>query len=95
MHNGGGLQFDADGFLYIGIGDYGDASRPQDLTIPHGKIHRFAVSGDRLTVPDDNPIAGSSIFAYGLRNPFDYALDPLSGRLFATENGDNCDDEII
>lgn len=94
VHNGGGLQFDADGFLYIGIGDYGDAGRPQDLTIPHGKIHRFAVSGDRLTVPDDNPIAGSSIFAYGLRNPFDYAFDPLSGRLFATENGDNCDDEI-
>ncbi len=94
VHNGGGLQFDDDGFLYIGIGDYGDASRPQDLTIPHGKIHRFAVSGDRLTVPDDNPIAGSSIYAYGLRNPFDYAFDPLSGRLFATENGDNCDDEI-
>ncbi len=94
VHNGGGLQFDEDGFLYIGIGDYGDASRPQDLTIPHGKIHRFAVSGDRLTVPEDNPIAGSSIFAYGLRNPFDYAFDPLSGRLFATENGDNCDDEI-
>jgi len=94
VHNGGGLQFDEDGFLYIGIGDYGDASRPQDLTIPHGKIHRFAVSGDRLTVPEANPIAGSSIFAYGLRNPFDYAFDPLSGRLFATENGDNCDDEI-
>lgn len=94
VHNGGGLQFDAEGFLYVGIGDYGDASRPQDLTIPHGKIHRFAVSGDRLIVPDDNPIAGSSIFAYGLRNPFDYAFDPQSGRLFATENGDNCDDEI-
>ncbi len=94
VHNGGGLQFDDDGYLYIGIGDYGDASRPQDLTIPHGKIHRFAVSEDRLTVPADNPIAGSSIFAYGLRNPFDYAFDPQSGRLFATENGDNCDDEI-
>ena len=94
VHNGGGLQFDDDGYLYIGIGDYGDASRPQDLGMPHGKIHRFAVSGDRLIVPDDNPIAGSSIFAYGLRNPFDYAFDPVSGRLFATENGDNCDDEI-
>lgn len=94
VHNGGGLQFDDDGFLYVGIGDYGDASRPQDLTLPHGKIHRFAVSGDRLTAPDDNPIAGSSIFAYGFRNPFDYAFDPLSGRLFATDNGDKCDDEI-
>lgn len=94
VHNGGGLQFDDDGYLYIGIGDYGDASRPQNLSIPHGKIHRFAVRGDRLTVPGDNPLMGSSIFAYGLRNPFDYAFDPLSGRMFATENGDNCDDEI-
>lgn len=94
VHNGGGLQFDAEGHLYIGIGDYGDAARPQNLEIPHGKIHRYAVEGDRLIVPDDNPFAGSSIFAYGLRNPFDYAFDPVSGRLFSTENGDNCDDEI-
>ena len=94
VHNGGGLQFDADGYLYVGIGDYGDPARPQDLEIPHGKIHRFAVVDDRLIVPEDNPFPGSSIFAYGLRNPFDYAFDPLSGRLFGTENGDNCDDEI-
>ena len=94
VHNGGGLQFDAEGYLYVGIGDYGDAARPQDLTIPHGKIHRFAVADERLIVPEDNPFAGSSIFAYGLRNPFDYAFDPISGRLYATENGDNCDDEI-
>ncbi len=94
VHNGGGLQFDAEGYLYVGIGDYGDAARPQNLEIPHGKIHRFIVDGDRLIAPEDNPFADSSIFAYGLRNPFDYAFDPVSGRLFATENGDNCDDEI-
>lgn len=94
LHNGGGLTFDADGFVYIGIGDYGDASRPQNLDSPHGKIHRFAVEDDVLVIPDDNPIEGSSIYAYGLRNPFDYAFDPISGRAFATENGDNCDDEV-
>lgn len=94
LHNGGGLTFDDAGYLYIGIGDYGDASRPQDLDIPHGKIHRFAVEDDALVIPDDNPIDDSSIFAYGLRNPFDYAFDPASGRAFATENGDNCDDEV-
>jgi len=94
LHNGGGLAFDADGYIYIGIGDYGDPTRPQDLDVPHGKIHRFAVEGDELVIPDDNPIEGSSIFAYGIRNPFDYAFDDLSGRFFATENGDNCDDEI-
>lgn len=94
LHNGGGLAFDAHGYLYIGIGDYGDATRPQNLDIPHGKIHRFVVDGDSLTIPDDNPFPDSSIFAYGLRNPFDYAFDPLSGRPIATENGDNCDDEV-
>jgi len=94
LHNGGGLSFDAEGYLYVGIGDYGDATRPQDLDVPHGKIHRFAVDGDELVIPDDNPIEGSSIFAYGLRNPFDYTFDPISGRAFATENGDNCDDEV-
>lgn len=94
LHNGGGLQFDDDGYLYIGIGDYGDASRPQNLDVPHGKIHRFAVEGDELVIPDDNPFPDSSVYAYGLRNPFDYAFDPISGRPFATENGDNCDDEI-
>jgi len=94
LHNGGGLKFDADGYLYIGIGDYGDAKRPQNLDVPHGKIHRFAVVDDALVIPDDNPSEGSSIYAYGLRNPFDYDFDPVSGRPFATENGDNCDDEV-
>jgi len=94
VHNGGGLQFDDEGYLYVGIGDYGDASLPQNLNVPQGKIHRFAVQDDRLVIPEDNPFAGSSVYAYGLRNPFDYAFDPLSGRLFATENGDSCDDEL-
>jgi aldose sugar dehydrogenase len=94
LHNGGGLRFDTEGYLYVGIGDYGDPNRPQDLDIPHGKIHRFAVENDALIIPDDNPFEGSSIYAYGLRNPFDYDFDPVSGRPFATENGDNCDDEV-
>lgn len=94
LHNGGGIAFDADGYLYIGIGDYGASDRPQNLDIPYGKIHRFVVEGDELTIPDDNPFPDSSIYAYGLRNPFDYDFDPVSGRPIATENGDNCDDEI-
>lgn len=94
LHNGGGLQFDDEGYLYIGIGDYGDPTQPQNLDLPHGKIHRYRVEDDVLVIPDDNPFANSSIYAYGLRNPFDYAFDPVSGRPFATENGDNCDDEI-
>jgi aldose sugar dehydrogenase len=94
LHNGGGLAFDAEGYLYIGVGDYGDTTRPQNLDLPQGKIHRFAVDDDALVIPDNNPFEDSSIYAYGLRNPFDYDFDPVSGRPFATENGDNCDDEV-
>ena len=94
LHNGGGLKFDEQGNLYVGFGDYGDPTRPQNFDVPHGKIHRFKIERDILLIPEDNPFEDSSIFAYGLRNPFDYDFDPVSGRLFATENGENCDDEI-
>jgi hypothetical protein len=42
----------------------------------------------------DRTAAGSTIYAYGLRNSFDFDFDPVSGQVFATENGDACDDEI-
>jgi glucose/arabinose dehydrogenase len=94
IHNGGNLRFDDEGYLYVSIGDYDVPANAQDLTVAQGKIHRFEVTDDGLAVPEDNPIDGSSIYAYGLRNPFDFAFDPISGRIFATENGDACDDEI-
>ena len=40
------------------------------------------------------PGADKSNYAYGLRNTFDFTFDPVSGQLFATDNGDECDDEI-
>lgn len=94
LHNGGNLHFDSEGYLYVGIGDYGESTYSQNLDAPQGKIHRFQVDGDVLIVPDDNPFEGNSVFAYGFRNPFDFAIDPVSGRPFATENGLNCDDEL-
>jgi glucose/arabinose dehydrogenase len=47
-----------------------------------------------LSTPGDNPFSGSSVYAYGLRNSFDFDFDPITGQIFATENGDACDDEI-
>ena len=94
LHNGGNLHFDPDGLLYVSFGDYGEATNGQDLETIPGKIHRFAVTDEGLVPAEGNPFEDSSIFAYGLRNPFDFTFDPFGGRLFTTENGLHCDDEI-
>lgn len=94
QHNGGNLAFDANGLLYVTFGDYGDASNAQNLDVIPGKIHRFQVTDDGLIPAEGNPFANSSVYAYGVRNSFDFTIDPLSGRIFATENGFHCDDEI-
>jgi glucose/arabinose dehydrogenase len=101
IHNGGNLRFDDDGLLYVSFGDYDLAANSQDLTTIPGKIHRFKVTDDGLIPAADNPVLGDdgadaqpSIFAYGLRNPWDFDFDAESGFLFATENGEHCDDEV-
>src|SRR5436309_13056389 len=82
-HNGGGLAFGNDGFLYIGLGDGGGAGdqhgtigNAQDLTTRLGKMLRISVACDgTFTVPSSNPFvtapagAAKEIWLYGLRNP--------------------------
>lgn len=94
LHNGGNVHFDEEGYLYLSIGDYGDASNAQNLDTPQGAIHRFIVDDDGLTIPDDNPFADNSIYSYGFRNPFDFTFDTLSTLIFVGEVGPSCDDEI-
>ncbi len=97
IHNGGNLHFGPDGKLYVTVGNNdetnGAADPAQNLASPLGKIHRFDPTVP-LSVPGGNPFGNSSIFARGLRNSFDFTFDPISGALFATENGEACDDEI-
>jgi len=93
-HNGGNVHFDNEGYLYLSIGDYGDASNSQNLDTLQGAIHRFEVTDEGLQPAPDNPFDDNSIFAYGLRNPFDFTFDPISNLLFATEVGPSCDDEL-
>jgi len=93
-HVGGNLHFDPQGYLFLSVGDIGRAEYSQDPNAMYGRIHRFMVQGDALLPPTDNPFKDNTTYAYGLRNPFDFDFDPLSGEIIGGENGPHCDDEI-
>jgi glucose/arabinose dehydrogenase len=101
-HNGGGLTFGNDGMLYVGLGDGGSGGDPfgngQNLATRLGKLLRLDV--DRAGfVPPDNPFvstpgAAPEIWAYGLRNPWRFAFDPVTGDLYIGDVGQNTLEEI-
>ena len=99
IHNGGNLHFGPDGKLYVSIGDYFNDTNGQNLSKMPAKIHRFDTTVP-LSAPTDNPFYdgggpnADSTYAYGFRNPFDFDFDPVSGVLFAGDNGIDCDDEV-
>ena len=102
-HNGGMLEFGPDGFLYIGTGDGGihqdHLGRAQDLGTLLGKILRIDVDSDTpYAVPPDNPFVGApgrdEIWAYGLRNPWRFSFDRLTGRLIAGDVGRTSREEV-
>jgi glucose/arabinose dehydrogenase/plastocyanin len=96
-HNGGNIHFGPDGKLYISIGDDAVAANAQAVNVKNGKMHRINPDG---TIPPGQPVftqsgALPSLYAMGLRNSFDFTFDPLTpGRIFASENGPGCDDEM-
>ena len=106
-HNGGQILFGPDGLLYIGLGDGGSAGDPrgngQDLSTLLGSILRIDVSasgtGGGYTVPSDNPLVGvegarPEIWAYGLRNPWRFTFDRLTGELWTADVGQNALEEV-
>ncbi|MFQ5950192.1 MAG: PQQ-dependent sugar dehydrogenase, partial [Nitrospiria bacterium] len=106
-HNGGQIAFGPDGHLYIGMGDGGAGNDPhgngQDLTTLLGKMLRIGVDqskgGKGYTIPADNPFVGGrntspEIWAYGLRNPWRFSFDAVTGDLIAGDVGQNAREEI-
>ena len=91
FHDGGTIHFGPDGKLYAVTGDAGVPSRSQRVRNPAGKVLRMEEDGSR---PSDNPFARGRAFSIGHRNSFGFAFDPQTGRLWQTENGPTCDDEI-
>jgi glucose/arabinose dehydrogenase len=106
-HKGGHLAFGPDGMLYIGTGDGGKGNDPHDNGQSPGtllgKMLRIDVDkpegGKAYGIPPDNPFVGqpkarSEIWAYGLRNPWRYSFDALTGLLYAGDVGQNEREEI-
>lgn len=89
--SGGRLLFGPDGMLYLVLGDRNNSSNSQNLRNPFGKVLRMTDDGSPAP---GNPIAGSRIFAYGIRNSFGMGFDPKSSLLWLTDNGPKCNDEI-
>jgi len=105
-HNGGMLQFGLDGYLYasVGDGDPGVLHRPgffaQRLDSLLGSILRIdPKSGEPYAVPADNPFvevpgAKPEIWAYGLRNPWRFWIDPESGAMIIADVGSTSREEL-
>ncbi len=96
-HNGGAMHFGLDGKLYVAVGDNANSAKAPNLADPFGKMLRFNDDG---TIPTDNPFYTApptlvdAIWAYGLRNPFTFAVQPGSGRLHINDVGASTWEEI-
>ncbi|MCB0321948.1 MAG: PQQ-dependent sugar dehydrogenase [Bdellovibrionales bacterium] len=90
-HSGGKLLASSDGLLYITTGDAGMPALAKDVSSFAGKVLRMHPDG---TVPESNPIAGSPIFSLGFRNVFGITERSSDGRIFVSDNGPDCDDEV-
>jgi glucose/arabinose dehydrogenase len=91
IHNGGRILFGPGRKLYVIVGDNSDPSNAQDLSANlRGKILRINDDG---SVPGTNPF-GTRIWAFGIRNSFGLAFDPQTDRLWESENGPECNDEL-
>jgi glucose/arabinose dehydrogenase len=96
-HNGGAIHFGTDGKLYVGVGENGVPGNAQTLTNRLGKMLRINSNG---SIPADNPFnttatgVNKAIWALGLRNPFTFGVDRVSGRIFINDVGQSAWEEI-
>jgi len=108
-HNGGMIAFGPDNLLYIGFGDGGSGGDPgnraQNVGVLLGKLLRIDVSQGAAaplpayTVPLDNPCVGQAgakeeIWSMGLRNPWRWSFDRLTGDLYVADVGQDTREEV-
>ncbi|MBX2915209.1 MAG: PQQ-dependent sugar dehydrogenase [Cyclobacteriaceae bacterium] len=97
-HNGGALAFGLDGKLYVAVGDNANNAHPQNLDTYHGKFLRINKDG---SAPTDNPFYSEAaseqrkrVWAYGLRNPYTFSIQPVTGKIFVNDVGQSSAEEI-
>jgi glucose/arabinose dehydrogenase len=96
-HNGGALHFGEDGRLYVAVGDNANGDNAQSLGNLKGKMLRINKDG---TIPPSNPFYDEAtgrnrgIWALGLRNPFSFAIQPHTSKMFINDVGERTWEEI-
>jgi glucose/arabinose dehydrogenase len=96
-HNGGAIHFGTDGKLYIAVGDNANSANAPLLTTTLGKLLRINADG---STPSDNPFLSQTsginqlIWGRGLRNPFNFAVDPVNGRIHLNDVGQDTWEEV-
>jgi glucose/arabinose dehydrogenase len=96
-HNGGAIHFGKDGKLYVAVGENAKGENAQSLRTLKGKMLRINKDG---TIPRDNPFykratgTNRAIWALGLRNPFSFAIQPHTGKMFINDVGEQRWEEI-
>lgn len=105
-HNGGCLMFGLDGYLYIGPGDGGSGGDPpnnaQNPNALLGKILRInvdtAYGGNNYGIPPGNPFFGgggrAEIYALGMRNPWRFSQDLITGIIYCGDVGQDAWEEV-
>jgi len=103
-HNGGCIQFGADGKLYLGFGDGGSANDPgnraQNTSQVMGKMLRFDVDGGAPYSANDNPFYTGSgglsdfMWSIGWRNPWRFSFDRQTGDMWIGDVGQNAREEV-
>ncbi len=105
LHNAYTAKFGPDGMLYVGMGDGGGScndnpgfeDRPQDIASPNGKLLRLDPSADAPYGAADNPFVNDGdprVLHYGLRNPFRFGWDAVTGDLYIGDVGQDTHEEL-
>jgi glucose/arabinose dehydrogenase len=105
LHNAYMAKFGPDDMLYVGMGDGGGSCNdnagfedsPQDIANPHGKLLRFDLSAGEPYGAADNPFVADGdprVLHYGLRNPFRFGWDRLTGDLYIGDVGQDTHEEL-